>query len=566
MILTPDSESLREFNPCHSPAGSPKGGQFCAKDGETVALHRGDNADVEPSLSHADPHALFGAGIYLTDSKRIAGDYTVKGAHDGVHFRYAGKAGSVSKDEVIKTYIRRVLYEHPESFRNRIASYGYAAPGTVPSLLSGPGTYVPQEVAQAERAAVAKWEEQAKTLDVRINADGTATIQQKAAKGRVATYSVPKSWLRKTIDAEAEIDEDVVDAIVDTLRAHGDRGTARDVAAFARQQDDGGFRPSFRDVFTSISGGPLRDDEGASVDLRRALKALGYKGIHYAGGATMGGGGNHNAYVFWDEQGLRKRRQRKLREGEVLLEANDCHTPAGSPNGGQFCAKGGASATAFERNPDESLKDALEYRSLGGHSLKAVFKAYGVNPSIVAVGDRKILSWEADGKSWAMDYDEDSTPYEASDYVYNASDLDLEEMFPTPEFWDDPSEGGYVYHATPEENAASIEKHGLNPMDETRGISNRWVGAAVFASTNPDAISSYGPVVFEIDLEAMRKDGDTPRVDKEGAHREAEQRAALARKLGIEDWYSDDAGWDGTSSEDRIIYGHIPAKYLRRMD
>ena len=30
--LTPNSESLREFNTCHAPAGSPKGGQFCSKD------------------------------------------------------------------------------------------------------------------------------------------------------------------------------------------------------------------------------------------------------------------------------------------------------------------------------------------------------------------------------------------------------------------------------------------------------------------------------------------------------------------------------------------------------
>lgn len=30
------------------------------------------------------------------------------------------------------------------------------------------------------------------------------------------------------------------------------------------------------------------------------------------------------------------------RRGKYLLEANDCHTPAGSPQGGQFCSKGGA--------------------------------------------------------------------------------------------------------------------------------------------------------------------------------------------------------------------------------
>lgn len=33
MILAPDSESLREANDCHTPAGSPRGGQFCSSTG-----------------------------------------------------------------------------------------------------------------------------------------------------------------------------------------------------------------------------------------------------------------------------------------------------------------------------------------------------------------------------------------------------------------------------------------------------------------------------------------------------------------------------------------------------
>lgn len=37
MILTPNSESLREANSCHAPAGTPQGGQFCSKDGGASA-------------------------------------------------------------------------------------------------------------------------------------------------------------------------------------------------------------------------------------------------------------------------------------------------------------------------------------------------------------------------------------------------------------------------------------------------------------------------------------------------------------------------------------------------
>lgn len=39
MILVPNDEPLREANPCHHPAGSPRGGQFCSKDAFVAAPH-----------------------------------------------------------------------------------------------------------------------------------------------------------------------------------------------------------------------------------------------------------------------------------------------------------------------------------------------------------------------------------------------------------------------------------------------------------------------------------------------------------------------------------------------
>lgn len=297
-------ESLREANPCHKPAGTPDGGQFCSADGPAKVLHRGDAGDVHPSLDKADPRALFGPGIYLTDNRRIAGDYTTKGAHDAVLFRYGGSPGKTRKADVISRFIHRTLVARTEWDHMRYLSPGKNA---LESPLE-PGTFVHKDTAKAHADAKAAWDAMADSVEVRVNADGSAVIRKKSAPGRVASYRVPESWLSKTIDAEAEIDDDVLDALHDTLRAHGDRQTARDMYAFATAEDADGNRPTFRAVYTAISGGPLRDSDDAIVDLRRAFKALGYKGIRYAGGTTMGGGGRHNAYVFWDEQGLKKRR------------------------------------------------------------------------------------------------------------------------------------------------------------------------------------------------------------------------------------------------------------------
>lgn len=256
-------------------------------------------------------------------------------------------------------------------------------------------------------------------------------------------------------------------------------------------------------------------------------------------------------------------------DSESLREFNSCHKPAG-PGGGQFCSAadaGGGGGAAIVPEPGERPSDFLSWQGGGGHHVEAVLKAF--NQPYEKHDDLPwgtVYTWWKGEKGYAFEdtgdkYDEAKDIYQ---YVRDVPESDLEALNPEVPYWED--HDGTLYHATPEKNAASIEKHGLRPEDETRVPSNRWVGKAVFASTDPEAITySYGPVVFEIDLGAMKRDGYTPNVDRESAHREAELRRALAHKLGIEDWW-EDAGWDGTSPTDRIIHGHIPAKYLRRMD
>lgn len=132
------------------------------------------------------------------------------------------------------------------------------------------------------------------------------------------------------------------------------------------------------------------------------------------------------------------------------------------------------------------------------------------------------------------------------------------------DFWDGISQPP-LYHATTEENAEAIAVEGIAGANETRGLSNRGVGAAVFTTSSLDEAEDgmYGDAVFRIDMAAMKRDGLTPELSLEPAIEEEEWRAALASKLG-----SYDFSWDveqGISPYTIIVHGHIPAKYLQRV-
>ncbi len=131
------------------------------------------------------------------------------------------------------------------------------------------------------------------------------------------------------------------------------------------------------------------------------------------------------------------------------------------------------------------------------------------------------------------------------------------------EFWEYP---GVVYHATPSENVESILASGLSMASKTRGISNRWVSAAVYTTVDLEEaqLGSYGDAIFEIDCGAMKRDGYTPRVEQEPNIAEAAQLSSLAHLAEIEDYEPDIEG--GMSPHTVVIHGAIPAEYLRLVE
>lgn len=150
-------------------------------------------------------------------------------------------------------------------------------------------------------------------------------------------------------------------------------------------------------------------------------------------------------------------------------------------------------------------------------------------------------------------------------------DHEVESYMPSEDsnekFWKQVGNGSFLYHATSSEYVEDIMKHGLRPMDKTRGISNRSTGSAVFTSDNPDDISSYGDYIFSINVGQMKADGYMPNVEQEGPISIALQKKQIADIIGLQNYYpADEYNSEGLYESTYIIFGKIPPKYLKSIN
>lgn len=167
-----------------------------------------------------------------------------------------------------------------------------------------------------------------------------------------------------------------------------------------------------------------------------------------------------------------------------------------------------------------------------------------------------------DGETYVIEGpDSDLEATTATDLIYEAPESTITAYVQLPDFskdfWSSPPP---LYHGTSGEVWKDAQVEGLVPMNLSRGIDNRSTGAAVFTSMEMDVPASYGDVIIEIDTAAMKRDGVTPEVSLEGPIVEYDLRQAMASLLGIEYEGQVEAGID---PETVVVYGKIPAKYLR---
>lgn len=123
------------------------------------------------------------------------------------------------------------------------------------------------------------------------------------------------------------------------------------------------------------------------------------------------------------------------------------------------------------------------------------------------------------------------------------------------------TQGGIIYHATTVEKAVDILNDGkLEPRNETRGITNRSTGSAVFASELQPDKTYYGDVVFEINLDKMKDNGFRPPLGKELPVEEAIHKEAVAQKFNMFEYRAELD--QSISRQTVVIYEEIPIEYV----
>lgn len=296
--------------------------------GEMVTLYRGDSFDIKNfSIAKTDPMALFGQGFYFTDNKEIAKDYTTKGSDEVLYtgdprssYQKSHNEPGPTKEETIDRYIETLAGDfdlNGNRFKSWLDRNAYNRTNDYYAHRSNP------KHAKRIQAAEKIWDDMKDHVKIFKKTSGEWVITSKGS-GIITQLQIPKQWLDKCLNAEMEVAEDVLEALVYSLKESGDRVTSDEVYRYAKHYKDYGFEygadeddedpetqggdgfwPTWRMLYTGLTADSNLIDAEGQLILRRKLKGLGYTGIRYDGGVTMGGR-RHNAYVFWDEQGIKK--------------------------------------------------------------------------------------------------------------------------------------------------------------------------------------------------------------------------------------------------------------------
>ena len=156
------------------------------------------------------------------------------------------------------------------------------------------------------------------------------------------------------------------------------------------------------------------------------------------------------------------------------------------------------------------------------------------------------------------------------DFAYQLDTAELEDEL-LADFRSEVTRMGPLLHGTSAESVAAIRTEGLAQTSETRGITNRGIGPAVFLTPNEGmARDSYGGpdgAVLEIDLPRAIADGviDVENLDRESGMFRDDAMSAMASLFDDQDFYPE-ANFDGLDPETVVAMQHIPPEYISILD
>ncbi len=212
---------------------------------QNVLLYRGDSNHVESfNIEQTDPWALFGMGIYLTDNKIVATDYTKKGSDDVVFPKYISGISSgeprMSQSDLVRGYLKLII-DHELGFKDRIEAIKdeLLNEQNIENRTKPDEYWRDREAQRADNAALnakfkarvaaefseylerAKkiWAQRKKTLTIFKDTTGKYTLNNKKSNASISVFSIPQSYLAKTFDGEAPMPDDALNVMREVLIA-----------------------------------------------------------------------------------------------------------------------------------------------------------------------------------------------------------------------------------------------------------------------------------------------------------------------------------------------------------
>ncbi len=214
---------------------------------------------------------------------------------------------------------------------------------------------------------------------------------------------------------------------------------------------------------------------------------------------------------------------------------------------------------------DNLLHDLENIGQMPGWNMETLLEAHGAEFDFIDLKGEKYVRFEYAGSLYLMN-PTDCDPEEAHEWLNSVDDpfhyIDMGDF--AKDYWDGVGPNSVVYHGTGGENIESIRQEGLAPMCNTRGMSNRGTGCAVFVTEEPSLAEVYTyphGVVIEVLVGAMKAANLMLPVSQEDPISEYEAYMALAHKIGLEDYNRDVE--QGIDHQTLIFYGHIPPQFLR---
>ena len=330
-------------------------------------LYRGDSTEIDAyQLDKTYDNALFGRGIYLTDNRDVAGDYTInKGASDQMvsnpREEYKSQRDAIA-GVLMDILNKEVKWPEEQERLKKVHSDRWwndeipEHPGTRAMRFGEPGYHEARERQQQDykadliaayqkalRKAKKLYKERAANYRIVKDTMGRWMVVAANRPGRVSRFDIPDDYLARTLHGDLPLTDEeikIVGSFIETVTPQGTDFRDANNELVSTQDGSHNFW-KWVEVFKAHgSGYAWRDDEdwfmggkgenpsldqiwngqhgGFSVFYKSGdafipyMQSHGYTGIEYQGGVRIGdnvrggGGIHHTSYVLWDADYVNK--------------------------------------------------------------------------------------------------------------------------------------------------------------------------------------------------------------------------------------------------------------------